>query len=69
LCARGGFVVDIAWHDGKLVSATIRGKHGGRTTVRYGGHLTTIHPSPEQSLRLRPDSFREAAVDTHESEA
>ncbi len=69
LCARGGFVVDIAWHDGKLRSATIRSKRGGSTPVRYGGHLTTIHLSPGRSLRLRPDSFREAAADTHESEA
>jgi alpha-L-fucosidase 2 len=69
LCARGGFVVDIAWRSGKLVSATIRSRHGGSTPVRYADHLTTIHLNPGQSLRLGPDSFRELAVDTHEGKA
>jgi alpha-L-fucosidase 2 len=69
LCARGGFVLDVAWRDGKLSSAIVRSKHGGRTTVRYGDHLTTIHLSPGQSLRLQPDNFREAAVDSQERDA
>jgi alpha-L-fucosidase 2 len=69
LCARGGFVVDIAWREGKLASAIIRSRHGGSTPVRYVHHITTIHLSPGQSLQLRPDSFREAAVDAHEREA
>lgn len=29
LCARGGYVVDISWKDGKLTSYTIYRKHGG----------------------------------------
>jgi alpha-L-fucosidase 2 len=69
LCARGGFVVDIAWRNGKLLSATIHSKHGGSTPVRYSNHITTIHLSPGQSLRLRPESFRQVAVDVHESDA
>jgi alpha-L-fucosidase 2 len=69
LCARGGFVVDIAWRDGKLSSAIVRSRHGGSATIRYAGHIITIHLSPGQRLRLQPDNFRQAAVDTHESEA
>jgi alpha-L-fucosidase 2 len=69
LCARGGFVIDMAWRDGKLLSATIRSKHGGSTPVRYADHLTTIHLSAGQSQHLRPESFRQAAVDAQESEA
>jgi alpha-L-fucosidase 2 len=69
LCARGGFIIDMAWRDGKLLSATIRSKHGGSTPVRYADHLTTIHLSAGQSQHLRPDSFRQAAVDAQESEA
>ena len=34
LCARGGFVVDIAWKDGKLTAATIRSKVGGPCRIR-----------------------------------
>jgi len=36
LCARGGFVVDIAWHDDKLSSARIFSRNGGSTQLRYG---------------------------------
>jgi len=34
LCARGGFVVDIAWKDGKLAAATIRSKAGQACRLR-----------------------------------
>jgi alpha-L-fucosidase 2 len=69
LCARGGFVVDMAWSDGKLRTATILSKRGGSTPVRYADRLTTIHLHPGQSLRLHPDSFHQAAQDAPESEA
>ncbi|HZD75826.1 MAG TPA: glycoside hydrolase family 95 protein [Acidobacteriaceae bacterium] len=69
LCARGGFVVDIEWRAGKLISATVRSRHGGSTPVRYAGHITTLHLGAGESLRLRQDDFRQPAVDTHESEA
>jgi alpha-L-fucosidase 2 len=69
LCARGGFIVDIAWRDGKLLAATIRSKHGGSTPVRYADRLTTIHLGAGHSQHLRPDSFRQPAVDAQESEA
>ncbi|HTV39659.1 MAG TPA: glycoside hydrolase family 95 protein [Candidatus Sulfotelmatobacter sp.] len=36
LCARGGYVVNLAWKDGALVSATIRSSLGGTCRVRYG---------------------------------
>jgi alpha-L-fucosidase 2 len=34
LRARGGFVVDIAWHDGRLRHATIRSTRGGECKLR-----------------------------------
>ncbi|MCC7400432.1 MAG: glycoside hydrolase family 95 protein [Chitinophagaceae bacterium] len=42
LCARGGFVVDMKWKDGKLFNASIFSKAGGDCTVRYKGEIKTF---------------------------
>ena len=57
LCARGGFVVDIAWNAGKLQSATIVSRHGGTAVVRYGNRVVTIRFQSGESRHLRTDSF------------
>ncbi|MBN2001461.1 glycoside hydrolase N-terminal domain-containing protein [candidate division KSB1 bacterium] len=36
ICARGGFVFDLAWEDGRLKSAKLFSRFGGDCTVRYG---------------------------------
>ncbi|UCG87643.1 MAG: glycoside hydrolase family 95 protein [Gemmatimonadota bacterium] len=65
LRARGGFVVDMAWADGRLAQAVVTATRGGTATVRYGerswlltmqhGERRTLgpegpdHPSPGAS--------------------
>jgi alpha-L-fucosidase 2 len=53
LRARGGFVVDIAWVEGRVTSATVRsvaGAGGGR--VRVGERVIDLKLKPGQSRTL-----------------
>ncbi|MFN3861021.1 MAG: glycosyl hydrolase family 95 catalytic domain-containing protein [Roseateles sp.] len=53
LRARGGFVVDIAWAEGRVRSATVRalaGPGGGR--LRVGDRVIDLHLAPGQSRTL-----------------
>ena len=43
LRARGGYVVDISWKDGKLLSATVKNVTGnGKVPVRSGDKLVNL---------------------------
>lgn len=57
LCARGGFVVDLDWADGKLRSATIFSRSGGTAQLRYGDQVLRIHFGRRESRQLRPENF------------
>jgi alpha-L-fucosidase 2 len=57
LCARGGYVIDIAWRGGKLESASVVSRLGGTTRIRYGDNVTTIQLQPGEQRRLQPESF------------
>jgi alpha-L-fucosidase 2 len=46
LRARGGFQIDIAWRDGKLIKAVISSKNGGKARVRADGKIQTITVAP-----------------------
>jgi alpha-L-fucosidase 2 len=53
LRARGGFAVDVAWRDGRLVAATVRSIAGaGGGVVRYGDRVVELHLKPGESRRL-----------------
>ncbi len=61
LCARGGFVVDIDWHNGKLAGAKLESRLGGVCAVQadevdYGvyvnGKITDIRPDKRGLIRL-----------------
>jgi alpha-L-fucosidase 2 len=42
LCARGGFVVDLAWRDGKLISAAIHSRLGTPCRIRYASQTVDL---------------------------
>ena len=52
LRARGGFEVDITWHDGKLISATIRSDADKSSSVSYGGKTAAFKIKKGKSITL-----------------
>jgi len=42
ICARGGFVLDIKWKDGRLQQLTVRSKAGNKLHLLYQGKVITI---------------------------
>ena len=52
LHARGGFVVDMTWRDGRLRSATVRATQGGECRVRYGDRTLTLRTTPGRAYIL-----------------
>ena len=52
LKARGGFVVDIEWADGKLRSAKLVSAVGETAVVRYGDKTVQIETDAGETLEL-----------------
>ena len=52
LRARGGFEVDMAWANGRLVSAALRSVGGKACRVEYAGHACTLNLTPGQTKTL-----------------
>ena len=52
LRARGGFVVDITWKDGRLCRAKVRSTVGGPLTLRYGSKVKTYQTRPGEEIRF-----------------
>ncbi len=55
LKARGGYVVDIAWSEGRLAEATIRSVARRNPTVRYDGTTATIELEPGEAVVVGPE--------------
>ncbi|MFI5633073.1 glycosyl hydrolase family 95 catalytic domain-containing protein [Streptomyces sp. NPDC051664] len=51
--ARGGFVVDLSWRDGRVREATVRSVGGRRTTVTAGGISHDVDLRSGESITLR----------------
>lgn len=47
LRARGGFIVDIEWRDGRLIEAVIESTHGSDCRIAFGEELTVRLPDGE----------------------
>jgi alpha-L-fucosidase 2 len=61
LRARGGFIVDVTWREGRLESALIRSSELAftsselaSTTVRYGDDLIDVTVVPDSTVEIRP---------------
>ncbi|MBQ0128086.1 MAG: glycoside hydrolase family 95 protein [Bacteroidales bacterium] len=52
LRARGGFVVDMQWSDGKLTGATITSTLGGKLRVRYQGKDLEFDTTKDQKIQI-----------------
>ncbi len=52
LVARGGFVVDIAWKDGNVISAKVHSNKGGTCRVKYGKKLVELETVEGEDYEL-----------------
>ncbi len=57
LVARGGYVVDIEWHNGELVSASINSGKGGECVIEYKGGSCIMETHPGKVYDLYQESF------------
>ncbi|MGC2637058.1 MAG: glycoside hydrolase family 95-like protein [Acidobacteriaceae bacterium] len=57
LRARGGYVIDMAWENGRLRSASIFSRNGGTAQLRYGDQVVPMHFERGESRKLAAESF------------
>jgi len=52
LCARGGYVVDVSWEEGKIKSAFVTAKKGGNCKVRFGAKTVEVKLNAGERRRV-----------------
>lgn len=52
LRARGGFVIDLSWEDGKLTEVRVFSEKGGKLTLRIGDHTASFNTKMGKTLQL-----------------
>lgn len=52
LCARGGFVADLSWQNGKLTGLTLHSKAGKACQLRYGEKVVRVKTEAGKSYRF-----------------
>jgi alpha-L-fucosidase 2 len=57
LRARGGFEVNLAWHEGKLLSATLLNRKSVKTEVRYGDKTISLHVQANHPTSISTRNF------------
>ena len=58
LCARGGFVIDLEWKEGKVTTAKIYAKIGGKLRIRAGNAHFEASTKPGEEIHLGKDLTR-----------
>lgn len=52
ICARGGFVVDMTWKDGKVTALSIQSRKGGKTRVCFNGKSVKVNLKENEKKQL-----------------
>ncbi|MBU3011300.1 glycoside hydrolase family 95 protein [Polaribacter vadi] len=53
LCAKGGFVINIKWKDGKLTKAQIYSKNGGVANIKYKSKIINVNTLVGQNIDIQ----------------
>ncbi len=55
ICARGGFVVDMDWKEGKVTFLTVHARNGGKTTINFNGTSKTIRMKAGETRNINQE--------------
>ena len=52
ICARGGFVVDMTWNEGRVTNLTLHSRSKARTTLHYNGKSQKVSMKAGESIKV-----------------